>query len=290
MRLAVIIPTYGRKALLARVLDHLEKQNRLPDEVIVSAPDPSHVLEYRGERFRVTYVFGRQGLAAQRNQALEGALARFDIVTFFDDDFLPASTYLERLIEAFRDNPGWAVVMGHAAVDGAAGTGLTFEEGAAALRSLEASPPSTQIVSEHPGAYGCNMSFRCDVVGDTRFDERLALYGWQEDIDFTSQLRRHGQIIGLNTPFGVHLGIKSGRVSGLRFGYSQMVNPIYLIRKGTMSLRFGLGLLGRNLMANAARSIRPEAHIDRRGRLKGNLIGLFHVITGRIEPEHILRL
>jgi hypothetical protein len=69
-----------------------------------------------------------------------------------------------------------------------------------------------------------------------------------------------------------------------------MVNPIYLILKGTMSLRFGLGLLGRNLMANVARSVRPEAHIDRRGRLKGNLIGLFHVVTGRVEPEYIRKL
>ena len=32
---------------------------------------------------------------------------------------------------------------------------------------------------------------------------------------------------------GVHLGNKRGRVSGLRFGYSQIANPIYLLQKGT---------------------------------------------------------
>jgi hypothetical protein len=69
-----------------------------------------------------------------------------------------------------------------------------------------------------------------------------------------------------------------------------MVNPAYLIRKGTMDLRFGLGLACRNLIANAARSLRPESHIDRRGRLRGNLLGLYHIVIGHIEPEYILNL
>jgi hypothetical protein len=57
-----------------------------------------------------------------------------------------------------------------------------------------------------------------------------------------------------------------------------------------MGMRFGLGLACRNLVANAVRSIKPEAHIDRRGRLRGNFLGLYHIITGHIEPEYILKL
>lgn len=288
--LAVIIPSFGRRELLTRVLGHLERQSRLPDEVIISAPDPSHVEAYTGSRLTVSYVFGRQGLAAQRNQALEQALRRFDVVTFFDDDFLPGSRYLEQLLIAFQDNPGWAVIMGNVILDGAKGVGLTFDESLAALAAFEARPLPEPRNVDHPGAYGCNMSFRSRHVGGLRFDERLALYGWQEDIDFTSQLRRSGRIVWLNTLIGVHLGNKSGRVSGVRFGYSQIVNPVYLIRKGTMGVRFGLGLACRNLIANAARSIKPEAHIDRRGRLRGNFLGLYHVVTGHIEPEYILKL
>ena len=37
-RLAVIIPTFGRKELLHQVVRHLELQSRLPDEIIVSTP------------------------------------------------------------------------------------------------------------------------------------------------------------------------------------------------------------------------------------------------------------
>jgi hypothetical protein len=89
---------------------------------------------------------------------------------------------------------------------------------------------------------------------------------------------------------GVHLGLKAGRVSGVRFGYSQVVNPIYLIRKGTVPVSFALPLILRNVAANILRSLRPEPHVDRRGRLRGNLRGFFHLLRGRVEPEHAQRL
>ncbi len=86
------------------------------------------------------------------------------------------------------------------------------------------------------------------------------------------------------------LGLKAGRVSGERFGYSQIVNPLYLIRKGTVPAAFALPLMGRNIAANLVRSMWPESYIDRRGRLRGNLIAIAHVLSGRIEPEYILKL
>jgi GT2 family glycosyltransferase len=294
LRLVVIIATAGRKEILNRLLAHLESQVRPPDEVIVSAPDEAHIDPYQPKRFPVSYVLGKLGLTAQRNQALEGALARSDVITFFDDDFLPADDYLERLEAAFEDYADCAVIMGHAVHDGAKTAGFVFDDGLAKLRAAEMHTASkarnAPEIAEHVGAYGCNMSVRAEHVGSIRFDERLVLYGWQEDIDFTSQLRRRGRVISLSTLIGVHLGVKSGRVSGLRFGYSQLVNPVYLIRKGTVPTSFGLELMARNVVANLVRSMWPEPHVDRRGRLKGNLLALYHLMQGRIEPEHILKL
>jgi GT2 family glycosyltransferase len=289
MKVIVIIPTFGRKQLLNRVLDHLDGQTRAPDEVIVSAPDETHVSPFKAKKFPISYVFGRQGLCAQRNQALDRAINRSDIITFFDDDFLPADQYLDRLTRAFREHPDWAVIMGHAVADGSRNAGYTFEEGLAALRSAERQEQSPRV-SDHVGAYGCNMSVRSSQVGDLRFDERLVLYGWQEDIDFTSQLRKYGRIVGANFIYGVHLGAKSGRISGLRFGYSQIVNPVYLIKKGTVPPRFALELMGRNVLANLIKSVWPEPYIDRWGRFKGNLLAVSHLIRGRVTPEYILKL
>jgi GT2 family glycosyltransferase len=289
MKVIVIIPTFSRKQLLNRVLDHLDGQTRAPDEVIVSAPDETHVVPFKANKFPISYVFGRQGLCAQRNQAMVLAINRSDIITFFDDDFLPADQYLNRLTNAFHEHPDWAVIMGHAVADGTRNAGYTFEEGLAALRLAEQDEQPPRL-ADHVGAYGCNMSVRSSQIGDLRFDERLVLYGWQEDIDFTSQLRKHGRIIGANFVYGVHLGAKSGRVSGLRFGYSQIVNPIYLIRKGTVPPGFALELMGRNFLANLIKSAWPEPYIDRWGRLKGNLLAFTHLMRGRIMPEYILKL
>jgi GT2 family glycosyltransferase len=290
MKLVVVVPTVGRKETVTRTLRHLERQTRPPNEVVVSAPDHSHVEPFSATRYPVSYVFGKKGLCAQRNQALEKVLGRFDIVTFFDDDFLAATTYLERLADAFNAHPDWAVVHGNVVVDGVRGPGLSFEEGLRALECAEAEPAGTPVVTDHGGAYGCNMSMRTKQIGALRFDERLVLYGWQEDIDFTSQLGRFGRIVSLSTLIGVHLGVKGGRLSGLRQGYSQIVNPVYLLRKGTMTSRFALDLIARNVAANIAKSLWPEPHIDRRGRLRGNLLAAYHLMKGRVEPEFVLKL
>jgi GT2 family glycosyltransferase len=270
---------------------HLEAQTRPPDEVIISAPDASHVEAYDGDRFTVTNVFGATGLTIQRNAALELALARrADAVTFFDDDFIPSDNYLAEVAVAFRTNPHWSVVMGRVVADGARGSELDWKAGLAVLRSAAEHPAKPGVV-EHVGAYGCNMSVRVSAIGELRFDERLPLYGWLEDIDFTSQLRRNGRVIELRHVLGVHLGVRSGgRVSGRRLGYSQVMNPIYLVSKGTVPFSFAMKLMVCNVIANLTRSLWPEAHVDRWGRLWGNSLAACHVMLGRIEPEFILKI
>lgn len=289
MRLVIAVPTLGRSDQVRRLVGFLASQTRLPDEVIVSAPDPSHVRLPEASPFPVHVVFGTTGLCAQRNAVLADASSRFDIITFLDDDFVPADDYVARVVDAFERNSDFVVVMGRVVRDGAANEGLDWADALAALRIGEPTAPGPDIL-DHVGAYGCNMSIRTAAIGDLRFDERLVLYGWQEDIDFTSRLRSRGRVVCVDAIRGVHLGLKTGRVSGERFGYSQVVNPIYLVRKGSVPASFALPLMIRNLAANFARSFRPEPYIDRRGRLRGNLLAMAHVLTGRIEPEHILKI
>jgi GT2 family glycosyltransferase len=288
MKLVVVIATFGRPDHVTRLLAQLEKQSRLPDAVIISAPDAGHIPASMASTFPVSTLLGKTGLPAQRNIALEAALDRFDIVTFFDDDFIPEDTYLAGVSVAFEKQPDWAVITGNVLRDGASSAGLTWDEGIQALG--EADPTAETRGVDKLCGYGCNMSIRTAFIGNLRFDERLVLYGWQEDVDFTSQLRVKGRVVGLNSIRGVHLGVKSGRVSGVRFGYSQVANPVYLIRKGTVPLTFALRLVGKNLLANLARSLWPESYVDRRGRLRGNLLAMSHVARGRVEPEYILEI
>lgn len=290
MKLAVIIPTYDRKALLAQTLENLASQSRLPEHVIVSVPDISHSEVPPGLPFKVELVLGRSGLPAQRNRAMEQVLDTSDVITFFDDDFLPGTHYLARTEEGFARHPDWALATGRVVADGISGPGLTFDEGRDLLRKAEKADDGHDDLIDCVGAYGCNMSIRSSLVGALRFDERLPLYGWQEDTDFSTQLNSRGRIVQVSNLLGVHLGVKSGRVSGIRFGYSQVSNLVYLMTKGTVPLGFGTQLMAQNITANFVKCLWPEPYIDRFGRLKGNLLAVQHVLTGRIEPEYILKL
>lgn len=290
MNLAVIIPTNGRKPLLPRLIAHLERQSRKPDIVLISTPDASQADAVETDAFKLEFVFGKPGLTTQRNTGLAQVLGVYDIVVFFDDDFLPADDYLAEVEKAFAAHPDWAGLTGTVIRDGIGGQGFSFDEGLSILDAHRPSQDSRLTASVERSTYGCNMAFRTASIGDLRFDERLPLYGWQEDVDFSTQVGRRGGIYRLGALRGVHLGIKSGRQSGVRLGYSQIVNPLYLMRKGTLPASKGMSLMTRNVIANVMRSIWPEPYIDRRGRLRGNLLATYHALGRRIEPEHILKL
>jgi len=100
----------------------------------------------------------------------------------------------------------------------------------------------------------------------------------------------YGRIVRSTRLLGVHLGTKRGRTSGVKFGYSQIANPIYMTRKGTLSPPRALCQMGRNLARNIARCLAPEPWIDRRGRLKGNMLALGDLALGCIDPRKILQL
>ena len=84
--------------------------------------------------------------------------------------------------------------------------------------------------------------------------------------------------------------MKEGRTPGRRLGYSQVANPLYLFGKGSYSLSRAARSVGRNVAMNAARSVRPEPYIDRRGRLGGNALAVFDLLRGRLAPERVLDL
>jgi hypothetical protein len=91
------------------------------------------------------------------------------------------------------------------------------------------------------------MAFTDTVIRQTRFDVNLPLYGWQEDRDYTDMALRLGRVIYFPDCRGVHLGVKSGRTGGGKLGYSQIANPVYLMKKGTMGYKIGLKFIGRAL-------------------------------------------
>ena len=285
MRTGVVIATKGRPRAMAHVLRLLELQTLRPSLVIVSATARDDVDSDLLTTLNVDYVFGSAGTCIQRNRGLDRIRSACDLVIFFDDDFAPAPLWIERCAHVFRAQESVVGAMGVLLRDGAQLDEVSWEEAGRLIESGIPAAAEPPLVSECKDLYGCNMAYRMSAIAGTSFDERLVLYGWMEDADFSRAVGRKGRLIQCGSMVGVHLGIKSGRISGKRYGYSQMVNPWYLHKKGTLSAREAWSKSLRPLLMNAAKIIRPEKHIDRLGRFGGNIIGIGHLLTGNCRPE-----
>jgi GT2 family glycosyltransferase len=286
LRIAVGIATAGRPQVLAATLAELAQQTRPPDRLLichVTAADIAGLPPGRAE-FLPAPV---RGLTAQRNRIVDAA-ADCDLLVFFDDDFLPAPAWLEGAEALFRREANVVAATGAVIADGASGPGLS----PAQARTLLAADRGGSGLHPVTNAYGCNMALRLETLRahTLRFDERLPLYGWFEDVDLTFRLRRHGRVMRDDSLRGVHLGTKQGRTPGRRLGYSQIANPLHLIRTGGCPPGKALAFIARNLAMNALRTPFPEPWADRSGRLAGNLLALRDLVRGRLAPERILDL
>jgi len=290
IRLAIGIATRGRASILAETIADLQLQSRQPDRVLVAYTDQADIGDAPNRFPHVGFIRSEPGLTRQRNTILD-ALVDEDIVTFLDDDFFLSKNYLAIMEQIFILRPDVVVATGKLLADGINGPGLTASE----ARAIIATPITLQTkrtLSSTFNAYGCNMSLRMRSIRahNLRFDENLPLYGWYEDVDFSRQLARHGQVVRVGNAFGVHLGTKSGRQSGIRLGYSQVANPLYLARKRTVPWRFAVASMMSRSLKNLVKSTNPEPFIDRRGRLQGNLRAWRELISGTISPTRVLQL
>lgn len=290
-RLVVGIATTGRAAILADTVHDLVRQSKLPDLLVLSVAESGDLAPGCGERlpFPVRVVQGAKGLTRQRNRVLD-CLRPADVLVFLDDDYLLAPDFLEACAALFADHPDIVMATGKVLADGVSGPGLSFDEGRAALAGTQTPGPRT-VEPTHSG-YGCNMAMRAAPIlaHGLRFDENLPLYGWLEDVDFTRQLVPHGRLVKAAALRGVHLGTKSGRTPGRRLGYSQVVNPVYLARKGTISWAWARHQIGHNIAANIVYSLWPRPWTDSRGRLRGNLRAVADMVRRTDSPGRILEL
>ncbi|WP_245643684.1 glycosyltransferase family 2 protein [Paraburkholderia oxyphila] len=290
MRVAAVIATKGRPSATAWVVCLLARQTVPPDQVILSASSADDIGPYDANGLRVDELIGTAGSSVQRNRALDALAPDIDVVIFLDDDFAPEQHWIELCVQLFEGDPSLVGFSGRTLRDGANTQPLAWEEAVALVDGAQAEvlrrPPLRPCVE----LYGCNMACRAQAIADLRFDERLVLYGWLEDKDFSRRLAKRGAIVYCDYVLGVHLGLRGGRVSGRRFGYSQVVNAMYLCHKGVMSRKEATSNILRALSMNCVKSVRPEAHLDRRGRLIGNVIGIADLCVGAIRPERAERL
>lgn len=105
-RLSVIVPTHDRPGPLARVVDCLTAQTRLPDEIVIVNDAADEIDPRTGQKIRaagVEFQYWRPKVAsaaASRNRGM--AMATGDILFLVDDDMSLGEDCLMRLLDLYR--------------------------------------------------------------------------------------------------------------------------------------------------------------------------------------------
>lgn len=282
---AVVLASANRAPLLAEVLRDVRAQTLQPDHLVVSVPDAGSLppVDELGE----CQVVHASGLAAQRNAGVD-AVPHADLVFFFDDDAVVGRDYLERAVEHFVDNPGVVGLTGSVLLDGAAAEEIGREEALNSLHRSGAHMDAAVVKRRRRTLYGCNFAYRAAAADKIRFDDRLPLYSWLEDHDFARRLMRSGELIWAGDCVIVHRGAKSGgRQAHRRLGYSQVMNPAYLLSVGSFPLWLALWEAFRPTAKNVVRSVAGDQRAWRRERLRGNVMAGRDVLGRRFTPERI---
>lgn len=289
MNIVVGIATAGRRELLSEVIRQLALQTRMPDCVSICPASEADVDEEVVRTFpgRASIIRGKRGSAHQRNAIIRAATDA-DVIVFFDDDFMPQPSYVAEIEQMFREYTDLVVTTGVVLADGIHGPGLSIEESRRVLDEDRPIRGEGRLETIFAG-YGCNMALRLSVARahGLEFDENLPSYAWWEDVDLSRRMARYGSVAKSDRLRGVHLGVKAGRASGRRLGYSQVANPTYLASKGTISKRLAALTIAKHMTINLGRSFASEPWIDRRGRAIGNMLALCDLVLRRLSPERI---
>jgi GT2 family glycosyltransferase len=285
----VVVCSANRPDVLSETIESLMRgQSLQPHQIIVSVFNQAHVPEKIRPSVRVV-VSSKQALSAQRNAAVKAVRTRYTL--FLDDDVEIAPNFIASMESLLDEAEDVLVATGFVVVDGVRGdTGIEREPARTAVSSYAREHENC----DREEGYGCNLFVRTSVFDRVLFDENLPLYGWLEDLDFSTNCLRYGRIVSNAGTCVAHLGTPTGRISGLRFGYSQIVNPFYLWRKNgkprfthVVFAHWGVAV-ARNLLRTLIRV--HGNRTDRTGRFRGNMIAFRHLLGGRVDPSYILQL
>jgi glycosyltransferase involved in cell wall biosynthesis len=285
----VVICSANRPHILAETVDSLLRGQSVPaKQIIISVFNQEHVAaETMAEPGVRIVLSGKPGTCVQRNVAAKLVQTRYTL--FLDDDLELASNFIESMEHLLDEAEDAIAATGFLVVDGA-----RWDTGLARKFAVSSVLNYVREHENHDHKEGQNIFVRTRIFANVLFDENLPLYGWLEDLDFATNILPYGRIIMNTETCWAHLGVSGGRTTGLRFGYSQIVNPFYLWRKngkpGLTRIIFGYWL--RYLAYNCRRALikNPNDRSDRSGRFAGNMIALGHLLAGRVDPSYILLL
>jgi GT2 family glycosyltransferase len=261
MKCTVIIVTYTRPDCVKTCLEHLRKQTRLPEQIIVVDGSPDEHTRNACAGFpEALYLRNEAGLGhmtRSRNIGLQQATG--DIIAFLDDDSFAHPTWLEELLKPYSD-PAVGGVGGRALRDqpgeekqGVDQIGRLLPNGE--LTGNFAADPGRDLEVDH--IIGCNMSWRKSVLSEICcLREIYPGTEVREETDIALRVRAAGhKLVFAHRAVVDHIGAPQakGQRFDVRYQYYGQRNHIVLL---VANFGFGSGIFWRYILHSCYGSVR----------------------------------
>lgn len=214
--ISVVIPTKGRAEQIGEVMESLVRQSHpiqelifvddsTKDEFDVNRAIISRFVEVHKPSFEIVHVRGRSiGAADARNQGVE--LAKYEIVSFIDDDVVLDDDYYLEMMKSFSDHRVsgvtgvisnyrptpllWTIIQKAFFL-----TTHSMKKGFMRRSGFPCFLIKADKVTEVEVMSGSNMNYRREVLLHHRFDDRLKGYSFLEDADLSYRISHEHSLV-----------------------------------------------------------------------------------------------
>ena len=246
---SMILPTHDRPRFVARAVEAILRQTRLPDELIIvndGTQDVGGEVRDRVVASGVRLLYERRdtpSLPVSKNRGME--LATGDVVIFTEDDVILPDDYLAALLELYEADAAGAVdAIGAVVVEpAAAGLSRRLHDALSRLVPIYAWAPrvcAARYVRLPAGLRrrlrparwisGGALSLRRRVAQVERFEEAFSGYAQAEDTEFAFRVTRRRAMFVAPRLHVVHDRAPSGRPDMHRRGRMYAANMLHIAR------------------------------------------------------------
>lgn len=292
----VVIATTGRRSVVAITIESILSRESLPESIVIVGAqqcDLPILDSSKSEVHIISILSPKKGLTTQRNYGVAQLPENVDYASFLDDDVELHDSYFSEVKNVFEHSPNLVAFSGMVVANG----NIEFEQARKLLDEHiipEGMPSFGYFRNKWPGLYGCSMNIRKEVIEKEKFDDNLPLYSLGEDIEVGFRLRNYGDIGGSARCPLVHLATKTGRITEIGVGYAQIINYLYFANKGIGYPRLSCYFerMIKTPFVNLFFSFFPQldtySSVDRKGRVRGNLLAFKDLLNGNAHPSRLV--
>jgi GT2 family glycosyltransferase len=282
MFLSIIIATNKRPDSMKELYNNLKLQELMPNEVIIVDSSNTRDINYSWfqSNWELKEIYNVEPtLPKQRNIGISMLNNKSDIIIFLDDDVLLDNDYLKNINKIYEDDKINEIA-------GVGGFVIGQDENFKPFQTNPIIKNGHQLYNIKT-LYGCNMSYRKQVVDKIKFDENLLLYAFLEDKDYSLSANQYGLVVRTKEATLKHLRVPTSRISESKFGFAIVGNNYYVMNKHNC---FKLKIFFTVMKLVIFALVNSILYKSKRTRFKGSYTAFKQIISGNFDTKNILML